>query len=233
MKAEMGLELVERESKGAGAANEPVVITGEHYGLTLRSEKLHRRQMKRVQGSYRLRERFQCSCEYRRSQFYQSQATQKRADFVCVRSGQFARVNPGPNLILDQPAGNQRLLPETVGRCTVFRQEVSERDRSIEINQRSLRSCSSSFFSFRKDVTGLRGGGVDAASAGGVIQAFADCFGQQGIGQHGASRGFGRNDFRNDPIPVGDEDRLSAFGEANIFAEFILEDLQTDRFHNQ
>src|SRR4029078_9459849 len=79
-------------------------------------------------------------------------------------------VNPGPNLILDEPAGNQRLLPQAVGRCTVFRQEVSERDRSIEINQRALRSCSSSFFSFRKDVTGLRGGGVDAASAGGVIQ---------------------------------------------------------------
>jgi len=229
----MELELVERESKGAGAANEPVVITCERYGLTLHSKKFRRRQMKRVQGSYRLREGFQRSCEYGRSEFYQGQATQQRANFVGVRSRQFARVNPGPNLILDEPAGNQRLLPQAVGRCTVFRQEVSERDRSIEINQRSLRSCSSSFFSFRKDVTGLRGGGVDAASAGGVIQAFADCFGQQGIGQHGASRGFGRNDFRNDPIPVGDEDRLSAFGEANIFAEFILEDLQTDRFHNQ
>jgi len=229
----MELELVERESKGAGAANEPVVITCERYGLTLHSKKFRRRQMKRVQGSYRLREGFQRSCEYGRSEFYQGQATQQRANFVGVRSRQFARVNPGPNLILDEPAGNQRLLPQAVGRCTVFRQEVSERDRGIEINQRSLRSCSSSFFSFRKDVTGLRGGGVDAASAGGVIQAFADCFGQQGIGQHGASRGFGRNDFRNDPIPVGDEDRLSAFGEANIFAEFILEDLQTDRFHNQ
>ena len=229
----MELELVERESKGAGAANEPVVITCERYGLTLHSKKFRRRQMKRVQGSYRLREGFQRSCEYGRSEFYQGQATQQRANFVGVRSRQFAHVNPGPNLILDEPAGNQRLLPQAVGRCTVFRQEVSERDRSIEINQRSLRSCSSSFFSFRKDVTGLRGGGVDAASAGGVIQAFADCFGQQGIGQHGASRGFGRNDFRNDPIPVGDEDRLSAFGEANIFAEFILQDLQTDRFHNQ
>ena len=229
----MELELVERESKGAGAANEPVVITCERYGLTLHSKKFRRRQMKRVQGSYRLREGFQRSCEYGRSEFYQGQATQQRANFVGVRSRQFARVNPGPNLILDEPAGNQRLLPQAVGRCTVFRQEVSERDRSIEINQRSLRSCSSSFFSFRKDVTGLRGGGVDAASAGGVIQAFADCFGQQGIGQHRASRCLGRNDFRDDSIPVGDEDRLSAFGEANIFAEFILEDLQTDRFHNQ
>src|SRR4029079_9996610 len=98
-----------------------------------------------------------------------SQATQKRADFVCVRSRQFPCVNPGPNLIFDEPAGKQRLLPQAVGRCMVFRQEVSERDRSIEINQRSLRSCSSSFFSLRKDVTGLRGG-VDVARAGGVIQ---------------------------------------------------------------
>jgi len=170
VKAQMELELVERESKGAGAANEPVVITCERYGLTLHSKKFRRRQMKRVQGSYRLREGFQRSCEYGRSEFYQGQATQQRANFVGVRSRQFARVNPGPNLILDEPAGNQRLLPQAVGRCTVFRQEVSERDRSIEINQRSLRSCSSSFFSFRKDVTGLRGGGVDAASAGGVIQ---------------------------------------------------------------
>jgi len=170
MKAGMGLELVERESKSAGAADEPVVITCERYGLTLRSEKLHRRQMKGVQGSHRLREGFQRSREYRGSQFYEGQATQKRADFVCVRSRQFARVNPGPNLILDQPAGNQRLLPQAVRRRAIFRQQVSERDRSIEINQRSLRSCSSSFFSLRKDVTGLRGGGVDAASAGGVIQ---------------------------------------------------------------
>lgn len=166
----MGLELVQRKSKGAGAADEPFVIAGERYGLTLPSKKLHRGQMKRVQGSYRLREGFQRSREYGRSQFYESQATQKGANFVCVRSRQFPCVDPGPNLIFDEPAGNQRLLPQAVGRRTVLRQEVSERDRSIEINQRSLRSCSSSFFSLRKDVTGLRGGGVNAARAGGVIQ---------------------------------------------------------------
>jgi hypothetical protein len=125
MKAEMGLELVERESKGAGAADEPFVIAGERYGLTLLSKKLHRRQMKRIQGSHRLREGFQRSREYGRSQFYEGQATQKRADFVCVRSRQFARVNPGPNLILDQPAGNQRLLPQAVRRRAIFRQQVS------------------------------------------------------------------------------------------------------------
>src|ERR1051325_9551085 len=116
MKAGMGLEFVERESKGAGTANEPVVIACERYGLTLYSEKLHRRHMKGVQRSHRLPEGFQRSCEYGRSQFYEGQATQKRADFVCMRSRQFARVNFGPNLILDQPAGNQRLLPQAVRR---------------------------------------------------------------------------------------------------------------------
>ena len=71
---------------------------------------------------------------------------------------------------VDEPAGDQRLLPEAFRWRAVFRQEMSERDRSIKVNQRSLRSCSSSFCSLRKEVTGLRGGGVDAASAGGVTQ---------------------------------------------------------------
>jgi len=71
---------------------------------------------------------------------------------------------------VDEPAGDQRLLPEAFRWRAVFRQEMSERDRSIKVNQRSFRSCSSSFCSLRKEVTGLRGGGVDAASAGGVIQ---------------------------------------------------------------
>jgi len=164
------LELIKPESKGAGSANEPVVIAGEGDGLPLVSDKVHRCQMKCVQGPHRLGEGFQRSHKYRRSQFYQSQATQQRADFVCVRLREFPRVDPGPNLILDESAGDQRLSPEPVRRRTVFRQEVSKSDRSIEVNQRSLRSCSISFFSFRKDVTGLRGGGVDAVSAGGVIQ---------------------------------------------------------------
>ena len=45
MKTDTGLELVERESKGAGAVNEPIVIAGERDGLALLSEKVHRRQV--------------------------------------------------------------------------------------------------------------------------------------------------------------------------------------------
>ena len=164
------LELVEWKAESAGAVDEPVVIAGQRYGLSLLSEKFHRRQMDGIQSSHRFWKRFQCPCQYGWREFYESQATQQRAHFVGVRSRQLARVNPGPNLVLDEPAGDQRLLPEAFRWRAVFRQEMSERDRSIKVNQRSLRSCSSSFCSLRKEVTGLRGGGVDAASTGGVIQ---------------------------------------------------------------
>src|SRR5437899_916562 len=109
MKTEMGLELIERESKGAGAVNEPIIIAREGYGLPLLAEKVHRRQMKRVQSSHRLRKGLQCPCQYGRGEFDQGQTAEQRADFVRVRSRQFPRMNPGPNLILDQPAGDQRL----------------------------------------------------------------------------------------------------------------------------
>jgi ABC-type uncharacterized transport system substrate-binding protein len=42
------LELVERESQRASAVRQPVVVTREHHGLSLLSEKIHRRQMKRI-----------------------------------------------------------------------------------------------------------------------------------------------------------------------------------------
>src|SRR5919106_1920733 len=149
------LELVERKPKGAGAVNEPVVIAGERYGLSLLLEKVNRRQMKGIQHSNRLWKGLQCPRQHGRSELYQRQPTEQRADFIRVRSRQFARVNSRPNLVLDQPARDQRFLPEAFRWGAVFGQKMRQRDRSIEINQRSLRSCSSSFWTLRKEVTGF------------------------------------------------------------------------------
>jgi hypothetical protein len=126
--------------------------------------------MKGIQRSDRLWKRLQCPRQYGCSELYQRQPAEERADFVRMRSRQFARVNPCPNFILDQPAGDQRFLPEALRWRAVFGQKMRQRDRSIEVNQSSLRSCLSSLWSLRKEIMGLRGGGVDAASAGGVIQ---------------------------------------------------------------
>src|SRR5215470_11514703 len=157
-------DFVNRKAKGAGAIRKAGVIAGEGDRLSLISKKIHRRQMKRIQVSYRLGERFQRSREHGRSELYE------RAHFIRMRSRQFPRMNSGPNLIPDEPAGNERLSPQPVRRSAVFREPMRQRNRSVQVNQRSLRSCSSSFCSFRKEETGLRGGGMDAASAGGVIQ---------------------------------------------------------------
>src|SRR5215470_16163742 len=163
-------DFVNRKAKGAGAIRKAGVIAGEGDRLSLISKKIHRRQVKRIQGSYRLGERFQRSREHGRSELYEREPTQQRAHFIRVRARQFPRMNSGPNLILDEPAGNERLSPQPVRRSAVFREQMRQRNRSIQVNQRSLRSCSSSFCSLRKEETGLRGGGLDAASAGGVIQ---------------------------------------------------------------
>jgi hypothetical protein len=169
MKIDTRLEFVERKPEGAGAVDEPVVIAGERYRLSLLLEKVHRCQMKGIQRSHRLWKGFQCPRQHGRRELYQRQPTEQRPYFVRVRSRQLARVNSRPDLVLDQPAGDQRFLPETFRWRAVFGQKMRQRDRGIEVNQRSLRSCSSSFCSLRKEVTGLRGRGVDAASAGGVI----------------------------------------------------------------
>jgi len=128
MKTDRKLKLVERKSKSARGVDQPIVIAGERYRLLLLSQKIHRRQMNRIQGSHRLGKGLQGSGQYGLSQFYQGQTAQQRANFVCVRIRQFPRVNPRPDFILDEPAGNQRLLPEAVWWHAVFRQEVSEGD---------------------------------------------------------------------------------------------------------
>jgi hypothetical protein len=164
------LEFVDLKAKSARASDEPVVIAGERYGLPLLLEKVHRRQMERIQSSRGFGKGLQGPRQHRRSELDQGQATQESAHFVRMRSRQFTRVYPSPNLVLDEPARNQGLSPQALRRCAVFRQQMRQRNRSIEIDQRSSRSCSSSFCKLRKDVTGLRGGGSEAASAGGVIQ---------------------------------------------------------------
>ena len=45
----MGLESVESKPQGTGSVDQSIVVTCERYGLTLLAEKVHRRQVKRIQ----------------------------------------------------------------------------------------------------------------------------------------------------------------------------------------
>jgi hypothetical protein len=102
----VSLELIERNSQGAGSVNKSDVIAGERYDLSLFLEKVDRRQMKRIQSSDRPPEGLQGSCEHRRGEFNKGDAAQQRTHFIRMRSGELERVNPSPNLILKETAGD-------------------------------------------------------------------------------------------------------------------------------
>ena len=114
--------------------------------------------------------RLQDPREHRWRKLDQCNPSQQRAHLLGMRARKLERVNAGPDFIFKESAGDQELVPDFRGRLAVFREKMSERDRGIEINQRSLRSCSSARSSLRKDISGLRGGGPAPGRAGGVIQ---------------------------------------------------------------
>ena len=164
------LKLVERNPEGTGRINQPAIIAGEPHHLSLPSEKVNRCQMESVQGSDWLEERLQSPCEYRPGEFNKSNAAQERPHFVSMRSSELTHVNPSPDFVLKKAAGDQRLLPKFFRGQAVFCQKMSERNRAVEIDHRSLRSRFSSRSNSRKDMTGLRGGEPAAEREGGVIQ---------------------------------------------------------------
>jgi len=138
--------------------------------LSLPLEKIHRCQMERVESSHWLWEGLQRSCQYRWGKLDKGDTVQQRAHFVGMGAGELERVDARPNFVFEEAAGKQGFLPELFGRRLIFGKKMSQRDRSIEIDQRSLRSSASCCLSSRNNMIGLRGGGVGEASVGGVIQ---------------------------------------------------------------
>jgi hypothetical protein len=164
------LELVNGNPQSASRSVQPAVIASKCDGLSLPLEKIHGCQMQRVQSPHRLWEGLQRSCEHRRGQLDKGDPVQQGTHLVGMRASEIVPVDARPNFIFQEPAGNQRFSPELLGGRLIFGEKMSERNRTIEIDQRSLRSSSSCRLSSRNDMTGLRGGGVGDDSAGGVIQ---------------------------------------------------------------
>jgi len=163
------LELVDRNPKGASRIDKSAIVAGQPYDLSLLSEKLHRCHMERIQSSDRFRKRFQSPYEDRWREFNESDTAQQGTRLICVRACEFLRMDSSPNFIFKQATGDQLLLPKPIRRRPILCKKVSQGNRGIKIDHRSLRSCSNSRRSLRKDITGLRGGGPAPGRAGGVI----------------------------------------------------------------
>ena len=126
---------LERKAKGAGCVKKPAIVDRDRNALALLSEKFHRCQMEGIQGTDRFWERLQGSREHRRGKLNKCDAAQQGTHLIRMRPGEFARMNPSPDFIFKQAAGNQILVPKPFGWRPVFRHEVSRgqpkyRDRS-------------------------------------------------------------------------------------------------------
>ena len=85
--------------------------------------------------------------------------------------GKSTTVQSSPYFVFQQTAGHQGFSPEPGWRTTIFSQEMSERDRRIQVDHRSLRSASSSSRISLRQATGAADcGSPVASSAGGVSQ---------------------------------------------------------------
>jgi hypothetical protein len=147
------LELVNRKAQRASRRAEPSVIAGKRDGLPLTPKKIHRRQMERVEDWDRLWKGLQRSREHLRGKLDKSDTVQQGTCLVGMRPGEITALDAGPKFVFEEPARNQRFLPELLGRRLIFRENTCQRDRSIEIDQRSLRSSASWLLSSRNDMT--------------------------------------------------------------------------------
>src|SRR5262249_57212307 len=105
------LQRLNRKAQSASRADLLVVITRQCYALSLLLDKVHRREMKSIERSDWLGKRFQSARQDRQGEFDRRNPPQS-SYFVAMGAGELKRVDARPNLVLDQPAGNQRLLPE-------------------------------------------------------------------------------------------------------------------------
>jgi len=225
------LELVDRNPEGAGRINKSAIVARDRNALPLSSEKIHRCQVQGIKGADWISERLQGPQEYRRTKFNKSNAVQEGTSLISMRSGEFTRMNSGPNFIFNQTAGDQIFMSNPLGWHTVFCKKVRQGNRGIKFDQPSLRSSSISRSSSRKGMTGLRGGGPVDDSVGGVIQPWRTASASKASARSGLRFFWGGSQFRYHPITVGNQYGFSVRGKAYILAKLVFEDFQSYGSH--
>jgi hypothetical protein len=91
------------------------------------------------------------------------------ARFIAVRLRKPTRLDVIPNFAFEQPAGNDRLIPQRVRWIAILSQKVCERRRTIEIDHQSARSCCRSCKISLSLITGFRAGNSFPSESGGLI----------------------------------------------------------------
>ncbi len=101
----------ERNAEALRHGDEPVVVAGERHALVLGPEKLDRGQVQRVERPNGERERVDRSGEDRGGQFKERDSTQELPSVLPVRGPQLSGMDARPDLVFQEAAGDQWLLP--------------------------------------------------------------------------------------------------------------------------
>jgi hypothetical protein len=91
---------------------EAVVVAREFHCLALRADEFDCCEVKAVEGAHRDGKGLQCPSQDRRRQCEQPQAPDQRWRKSAECRAKPARTHAIPHLVLEKPAGNQRLLPK-------------------------------------------------------------------------------------------------------------------------
>ncbi len=120
--------------------------------------------MQRVKSANGSRKGCQSAVKHCRCELYQRNSAEDFACRLTVSLVQMASMNPGPRLLLKQPACDERFLPDRAGGSALLGQKVSEDYGCVDVDHRSLRSPASSL---RISLSGATGAGGDGTSPGG------------------------------------------------------------------
>ena len=157
------------ESKPQGRLCHPLVVACKQDDQPLTAQKVHRRQMQRVERAHGLGKGQQRTAENLLRQLEQADPIDEPARRATVRCRGAVGMDSIEDFNFEQTAGYERLRPECIGRETILGKELRENDRAIQIDQRSARLASSSRKSRPSFIVGRRGGsrerGPDLAGA--------------------------------------------------------------------
>ena len=209
-----------------------LVVGRQANPLTTGAQEIAGRQVQRVKSANGSRKRCQSAVKHCRCQLYQRNSAEDFACRLTVSLVQMASMNPGPRLILKQPACDERFFPDRIGGSAILGQEVSEDYGCVDVDHRSLRSPASSLRISLSGATGAGGDGTSpGGSAGGEIHPCRTASASIASAKSSAPRCPRRPDLRNDSGAVGDQNRVPRSRQPHILAQATIESFDADSPH--
>src|SRR5437867_586405 len=167
---ESGAEVVYPDADRPGGGDEAVVVTGHRGVLTKPPQEIHRSQVQSVERAHGRGKGLEGARQHRARELEKGDAGEQEARRLTVRGAQAARMQPCPQLVFEQAARDERLLPELRRGPPVLGQELSQGHRRVEIDHRTSRSARSSATSAASGAAAMLCGGPSAPPNGGVTQ---------------------------------------------------------------